>query len=340
MKRAIPAVALALLMLFSALAAAQQGMTFRQAADLDELQALIEEEAGKIEGDVGVYALHVESGESIALNADKQFQLASVFKIPLLVTLFKLIDEGHYSLDDRIVLSEKMKTFGSGLLAAMKSGLNPSINDLQLLMMAVSDNTATDILFELVGAERIAAYMAELGLTDTVIDLDTHRLILGYLGLDMDKRLTRQQLNRTPLEYWMSKERQERLARFDSEVHDASTPREIGTLLAKLVEGKIVDRETSDTIIATLRHHTGARLITRFLPFGVSVARKGGSLSRDWRETVLNDSGIVFLPNGEHLVVCVFGNDLRSPWYEFEEAAGYISRYAYDYFTGKPAESK
>ena len=340
MKRAITAVALALLVLFGTLASAEQGKTFQRAASLDDLQRLIGEEAGKIEGNVGVYIIHVESGESIALNADTQFQLASVFKIPVLVTLFKLIDEGHYSLDDRIVLSERMKTFGSGLLADMKSGLNPSINDLQLLMMAVSDNTATDILFEMVGAERISEYMAELGLTQTVIDLDTHRLILGYLGLGMNERLTRQQLNRTPLEYWMSKERRERLTRFDGEVHDASTPREIGMLLEKLVKGEIVDRETSDVIISTLRHHTGARLITRFLPFGVSVARKGGSLARDGRETVLNDGGIVFLPRGEHLVICVFGNDLRSPWYEFEEAAGYISRYAYDYFTSTSAKSE
>jgi beta-lactamase class A len=127
---------------------------------------------------------------------------------------------------------------------------------------------------------------------------------------------------------------------FDSEVHDFSTPREIGILLTRLVKGEIIDREASDTMISTLRHHTGARLITRFLPFGISVARKGGSLGRDWKQTVLNDSGIIFLP-GEagHLVVCIFSNDLESPWYEFEEMCGYVSRYAFDYFV-KHAKSE
>lgn len=315
---------------------AQEKLEFKQAKTLDELKSIVNSEVNKINGDVGVYILHVDTGEEVTINADKQYQLASVFKIPVLVTLFKRIDEGYFSLDDRIVLSERMKTYGSGLLAAMKAGLNLSINDLQLLMMAVSDNTATDILFELVGADQIAKYMTELGLKKTIIDLDTRALILGYLGLDMDNRLTRAELNRVPIAFWQSEERRRNMTQFDSEVHDFSTPREIGVLLAKLVKGEIINRETSDKIIDTLRHHTGARLITRFLPFGTTVARKGGSLGRDWKQTVLNDSGIVFLP-GEagHVVICAFGNGLESQWYEFEEMVGYISRYAYDYFTSR-----
>lgn len=325
----------ALLFVFgvSVLLFAQARMEFQKADSLEELQGLIEVEVGKIDGDVGIYILHVESGEDVEINADRQYQLASVFKVPVLVTLFKMIDDGYLSLDDRIVLKEKMKTYGSGLLPAMKAGLNLSINDLQLLMMAVSDNTATDILFGIVGADRIAAYMKELGLTKTVIDLSTNQLILGYLGLDMDKRLTIPELWRVPEDYWQSEERKKRMEQFDSEVHDFSTPREIGIILEKLVKGDIVDRETSDEIIATLRHHTGARLITRFLPFGTTVARKGGSLGRDWKMTVLCDSGIIFLPqDAGHIVICAFANELESPWYEFEEMVGYVSRFAYDYF--------
>jgi beta-lactamase class A len=341
MYRRTLATAFIFLTLLSAIAFAQERLVFPKADSLDALQKVVEAEAGKVAGGVGVYILHVESGRTVTINADQQYQLASVFKIPVLVTLFKRIDEGYFSLDDRILLTEKMKTYGSGLLAAMKAGLDPSINDLQLLMMAVSDNTATDILFDLVGADEIAKYMKELGLEKTVIDLDTRALILGYLGLDMGNRLTIQELSRVPAEFWMSEERRKRMAEFDGEVHDFSTPREIGIILEKLVKGEIINREVSDQIIETLKHHTGARLITRFLPFGINVARKGGSLGRDWRQTVLNDSGIVFLP-GEagHLVVCVFGNDLQSPWYEFEEMVGYVTRYAYDYFVTnyKPEE--
>jgi len=331
----------ALLLLLPVPGISQEKTEFPQVNSLEELESLVASIASGIEGKVGVYILYVESGEEVGINENEYFSLASVFKVPLLVTLHKKIDEGYFSLDDRIVLTERMKTYGSGLLPAMKAGLSISINDLQLLMIAVSDNTATDILFELVGADEIAKYMKELGLQKTIIDLDTRRLILGYLGLDMDEPLTIQELSRVTIEYWGSEERRKRMQEFDSELHDVSTPYEIGQIWAKMVRGEIVDKKTSDAVLETCRHHTGARLITRYLPFGISVARKGGSLGRDWRQTVLCDSGVIFLPaGGGHIVVCVFGNDLYSKWYEFEIAAGKISRAAFDYFTTRRPKSK
>lgn len=324
---------LSLFLLVAVSATAQETMEFPEVTSLEQLNAYVKEQCELVNADIGVYLLHVESGTEVMLNADEQYQLASVFKIPVLVTLFRQIDLGHYSLDDRLLFSQNMKTYGSGLLQSMKPGLMPTINDLQLLMMAVSDNTATDILFDLVGAETIAEYMKELGLEKTIIDLDTRKLILGYLGLDMDVELTPAELGRVPVMYWGSQERKDRIAKFDGEPHDVSTPREIGTILHKLVKGEIINEEMSNQIITTLRHHTGAALISRYLPFGVGVARKGGSLARDGRWTVLNDSGIVFLPgNAGHLVVCVFANDLKDHSAVFEICVGRITRVALEYF--------
>lgn len=334
--RATPWFAVALGLFALATAQAQESTGFVQAESLEELQKLVARYAEQVPGRTGVYLLHVESGREVMVNGDVQFQLASVCKVPLLVTLYKQIDEGKYSLDDRVVLTQAMKTYGSGLLTVMRPGLNLTINDLQLLMMAVSDNTATDILFEMVGAPAIATYMRELGLTRTIIDLDTRALILGYLGLDMRQRLTIAQLDRVPAEVWGSEARRAAATAFDNTPHNWSTPREIGMIWAKLVRGEIVDRATSDTILATLRHHTGARLITRYLPFGVGAARKGGSLGRDGVGAVLLDSGVVFLPgDAGHLVVCVFGNDLSAEPYEFEIAAGLITRAGFDFFTAE-----
>ena len=264
MKRSLMPLVSSILLLAAPLAA-QESLEFPEIESLEELHNQIEVVAGGIEGDVGVYVLHVESGESIGINEDELYQIASVFKIPVLVTLFRLIDEGYFSLEDRIVLTEAMKTYGSGLLPAMRPGLNLSINDLQLLMMAVSDNTATDILFDLVGPDRIDTYMRELGLERTVIDLNTNQLILGYLGLDMNERLTIPQLWRVPAEYWASEERRERMAQWDAEIHNMSTPREIGILLEKLVMGEIVDREASDSIINTTQPE-GARPSRELIP--------------------------------------------------------------------------
>ncbi len=330
-----PAASLILMAVMASIAAAAE-FTFQTPKTKAELEAVIQKEAGSVKGVLGVWIKHVESGEIVTLNGSRRFQLASVFKIPVLLTLFKGIDQGRFSLDDRIVLETRMKTYGSGLLADMKPGLNLSIQDLQLLMMARSDNTATDILYDLVTPEAIRATMAELGLKSTTIDMNTRQLILAFLGLDPARSLTIEELARVPAATWAAAEVRERRLAFAASEHNTSTPAEIGLLLEKCVKGEIVSRTVSDQILETLKVHTGAELITRYLPYGTPIARKGGSLAYGEGDVVLNDSGIVWLPgDAGHLVICLFGNDLREVHYEIKDKMGTIARAAYDYFLDK-----
>lgn len=319
-------------LLFSELQSAQ----FKIPRTREELEKIIELKVKQIDGIMGIYIKHVESGESLGLNEDEKFQLASVFKIPVLLTLFKQISLGKISLDDRITLETKAKTFGSGLLAHMNPGLNLSINDLLLLMVAKSDNTAADILFKLVTPQAIAEYMQELGLKKTKIDFNTRQLILAYLGLDPNKSLTIAEFKMVPDSFWNSEECLEKQKEFDLSDHDTSTPFEIALLLEKCVKGEIVNREISDKILDILKHHTGAELITRYLPFGLTIARKGGSLARHGNYTVLNDAGIIWLPSGAgHLIICLFGNRLNEIHYQLKDKMGMMIRPAYDYFLEK-----
>lgn len=298
-----------------------------------ELEAFAKSQAAGIKGRVGVYVKHIESGETLGVRENELFQLASVFKIPVLFTLFKQVSLGKLSLDDRVMFAENMKTYGSGLLTAMKPGLNLSVQDLAVLMMARSDNTATDILFQMVGRESVAAYMKELGLKDTTIDYDTRELILAYLGLDPSNRLTIAELNNLPESVWADKARLERQKAFETSPHNTSTPREVGLLLEKCVRGEVVDKETSDRILEVMKHHTGAEIILRYLPMSVEIARKGGSLARNGENTVLLDAGVVWLPAGAGtLVICLFGNDLREVHYELKDKLGRIARAVYDHF--------
>ena len=309
---------------------------FKTPESKGDLEQIIQSQVKQIKGTIGVYIKHVESGEYLGINENRRFQLASVFKIPLLLTLFKQIAQGKISLDDRIMLQTKDKTFGSGLLTHMKPGINLAINDLQLLMIAKSDNTATDILFNLVTAKAINDYMSELGLKNTKIDFNTRQLILGYLGLDPNKSLTITELKMVPDSFWTNRECQEKQKAFDLSNHDTSTPFEIALLLEKCVKGEIINKKFSDDILDTMKHHTGAELITRYLPFGVTIARKGGSLARDGNYTVLNDTGIIWLPKKEgHLIICLFGNSLDEIHYQLKDKMGIIARAAYDYFVEK-----
>jgi beta-lactamase class A len=323
-----------LLVLAGALAA--QVTAFSVPHSRAELERALADQAAKINGRVGVYVKHVESGEAVGLRDGERFQLASVFKIPVLMTLHKQVHLGRISLDDRIMFEERMKTYGSGLMGSMKPGLAISVQDLQLLMMARSDNTATDILYHLVTPEAIAATMAECGLKDTTIDYDTRELILAYLGLDPAKRLTVAELDQLPASVWTDKARLAAEQAFTTSTHNTSTPREIGLLLEKCVKGEFVDRGTSDRVLETMKSHTGAELVLRYLPMETAVARKGGSLARNGENTVLLDSAVVWLPrDAGTLVICLFGNDLREVHYELKHKMGLMARAAYDYFLEK-----
>lgn len=330
-----PLAALPLLLALAAGLAAQPG-PFPVAKTKAELETVLAEQAGRIDGRVGLYARHVESGETVGLRDGERFQLASVFKIPVLMTLHKQVRLGRVSLDDRILFEERMKTYGSGLMGDMKPGLAISVQDLQLLMMARSDNTATDILYHLVTPEAIAATLAECGIKDTTIDYDTRELILAYLGLDPANRLTPAELGLLPPSTWTDPKVQAAAKAFDTSLHNTSTPRDIGTLLEKCVKGEFVDRATSDRVLETMKSHTGAEIVLRYLPMATDVARKGGSLSRGGENTVLLDAAVIWLPDqAGTLVLCLFGNDIREVHYELKHKLGLMARAAYDYFLQK-----
>jgi beta-lactamase class A len=326
----------ALLLLVAAAAMASQEGPFPVPRTRADLERALNAQAAKINGRTGVFVKHVESGETVGIREADHFQLASVFKIPVLMTLHKQIFLGRVSLDDRIMFEEKMKTYGSGLMTAMKPGLNISIQDLQLLMMARSDNTATDILFHLVTPQAIAGTLAECGLKETTIDYDTRELILAYLGLDPANRLTIAELDQLPASTWTDKALLARQQAFDAAGHNTSTPREIGLLLEKCVKGEFVNRETSDRVLETMKNHTGAELILRYLPASTEVARKGGSLGRGAENSVLLDAAVIWLPEkAGTLIICLFGNDLQEVHYEIKHKMGMMARAAYDYFLEK-----
>src|SRR6185436_3060907 len=75
----------------------------------------------------------------------------SVIKIPLMVEAFRQIEAGKFALADRVTLKESDKRPGTGIIRSLDAGATLTIKDLLTLMIIVSDNTATDLIFEKVG---------------------------------------------------------------------------------------------------------------------------------------------------------------------------------------------
>src|SRR5947209_3226108 len=99
----------------------------------------------------GIYVKCLETGEEVAINADKQMDTMSVIKIPLMVEAFRQMEEGKFHLTDRVTLTDAMKRPGTGVIRSMDPGAVLTIKDMLTLMIIVSDNTATDVMYDKVG---------------------------------------------------------------------------------------------------------------------------------------------------------------------------------------------
>lgn len=131
-------------------------------------EARLRELAAGTSGALGVSALDLTSGERFAINENLVFPQASAIKVPVLMEVYKQAHEGKFSLTDLRRLDKEHKAGGSGVLQELGDGTSQlSIRDLGVLMILVSDNTATNMLIDLVGKENINRTMASLGLQHT-----------------------------------------------------------------------------------------------------------------------------------------------------------------------------
>jgi beta-lactamase class A len=122
-------------------------------------------------GQFSLAARNLATGEEILVDPHRSYPTASTFKVPIMVEVFRQAEAGAFALDDRITLGPDDITGGSGVLRDLQPGINPTIHDLLMLMIIVSDNTATNMLIDKVGGrERINQTMAGMGLHSIVIN--------------------------------------------------------------------------------------------------------------------------------------------------------------------------
>jgi len=116
-------------------------------------------------GQFSFAARNLATGEDILVDAERSYPTASTFKVPVMVEAFRQVDAGEIDLDERIALAESDITPGSGVLRDLMPGIAPTVHDLLMLMIIVSDNSATNMMVDRVGGpERINRTMREMGL--------------------------------------------------------------------------------------------------------------------------------------------------------------------------------
>jgi beta-lactamase class A len=243
------------------------------------LRQNIERITRSVNAEWGIYVKVLDTGEEIAINADKQMDTMSTIKIPLMIEAFRQIEAGKLSLTERIEITESMKRPGTGILRSLDAGATITLKDTLMLMNIVSDNTATDILFDKVGGvEPVNALMTSYGFKST--------------------RAT------TPSSGWFAALRAAPSAadfhREGKHAYGLSSAREMGVLLEKIATGKAVSKASSDAMLTMLRGQVYSSRLPKYVT-GFRVAHKTG----DFLPYIGNDVGI-FESEKRNIVVCVF----------------------------------
>lgn len=278
-----------------------------------------------LKGTIGIAVKHLQTGEEALVEGDTLFPTASVFKLPLLVELYRQVEDGRINPDQKLVMEEKAKVPGSGIIRELSSGLEMKVGDYVTLMMVLSDNTATDILLDLVGIENVDRNLRRLGFEKTRVVASCADMLYDLAGLGDLKPEERN------LKVYMERRKSNPDSKaLGTEDNDLTTPREMTRLLEGIFRGIVLSRSSCDMILGTMKKcQTGENRIPKYLPREkVEMARKTGSLSG-----IVNDVGIIYLRDkGEQYILCALTKGLAKSS-EGEEAIAKVSKIAYDHFT-------
>lgn len=278
-------------------------------------------------GSLGVTAMHLETGDQVSYHPHRRLLTASTYKSILLVSVIERIDAGDLALDDRIVFTPAKRVAGSGVLKAMRSETEFTIGDLAVLMITVSDNTASQMLFDVVGHERLQATIERLGMTDTRIPLSPQDMLLGIVGLDSTIG---------PGVFELSTERLlHRRYDFDHRAYSSdgnvSTAADMCRLFRRIHSHDVLSPEGTKTFLDVHKIQQLRSVIPHFLPTGTVCAHKTGQF-----ESVSCDVGIVYAENGPY-AIAIMANDAGEDRIELNLALAALSRSVFDRFAGSGA---
>ena len=118
-------------------------------------------------GTVVFYAKNLKTGKDFGVGADTKVKTASTIKLPILCTLESLVAQGKVRWDERIVLKPEDKVTGSGVLGSLADGTDLTVRNLAILMIIVSDNTATNLILDRITADAVNEYLDSIGIHQT-----------------------------------------------------------------------------------------------------------------------------------------------------------------------------
>jgi beta-lactamase class A len=272
---------------------------------LTRLRANIERITRSVNAQWGISIKCIETGEEIAINADETMDTMSVIKIPLMVEAFRQIELGKFALSDRVTIKESDRRPGTGVIRSLDAGASLTIKDLITLMIIISDNTATDLLYEKVGGtEPVTALMRSYGLS-TIEAPGPCAAWFKALAERGDVQAFHFE-GKTPF--------------------GLSSPRDTARLLEKIHRGEAVSKDASAEMVRILRGQIYSSRLPKYVT-GFRLPHKTG----DFLPYIGNDVGILESAD-RHIVITVFTAHHTGIGANLEDAIGRIGEQVANYY--------
>jgi beta-lactamase class A len=239
----------------------------------DALAAVASPDRGRI----GVAAVDLVSGRTVAVLGDQPFPMASTSKIAVVATFLDGVDKGRWRLDDEFPLMVPLPSAKlSSPVAPVQAGQSMTARELIDLAIIRSSNPATDALLAVVGGpQAVNRWIRSAGIPDMRIDRDIATLVRDDGVIDPATSI---------------------------DVRDSATPKAMLRLLTGLHRGEwLSDASRAVIFDAMARCETGKRRIRGQLPEGARVAHKTGTLSN-----TASDVGFIQTPDGRTMAVAIY----------------------------------
>jgi beta-lactamase class A len=218
-----------------------------------KLQSSIQSLLQGFHGEVGVYVHDLEKNKTVAINADSIFPTASMIKIPILIGIMHKLQDSELQYHQELIYRDSLLYPGVDILGSFKDTEHIELSKVMMLMLSMSDNTASLWLQSLAGSgQRINTYMDSLGMKVTRVNSRTP-------GREKDQQ-----------QYGWGQ----------------TTPREMATLMELIVKGQIINKAASDKMLRLLSRNYWDEEAVSQVPAGIFVASKNGVVDESRSEVV------------------------------------------------------
>jgi beta-lactamase class A len=227
---------------------------FAQSTDkpTSKLDGQVKSLIAPFKGTVSLYAKNLDTGETYALNADERVRTASTIKIAVMIEAFARVAEGKAKWTDEVVLTKEKKVSGSGILAELSDNLHLTLRDAVNLMMILSDNTATNLVLDVLTTDAVNARMESLGFKQIKINRKVMSGGESMAGKDPDNK-----------KYGLG----------------FATPHEMVLVMEKLERGEIISPASSKEMLDLMKEEQARFAIGRS-QWDLPMASKYGALDK------------------------------------------------------------